>query len=446
MGWLADEGCGPLAWRIFATDLAVPIPVAAVLRHARPDVETKIRGGAVDYGFLIFLRAPPGSPLRQRLTLEVLATGARLAVDVTPEVLSDRRLLDMLLLRAGGADAHGGADMGRHAFMAGVAGETAVSLFQAHVAGHAAGRSVHRFRPRQVARSFVTVLFGSAEPVKVQPVLFRHAGIEVGEWIYVCNSPEDGETVLRLSRMMADLYDAFITVIVMPDNVGFGAANNAAVVAAASDAIVLVNPDVYPLPTHAGMLRAGLDGAAPAGALRGGLLLYDDHTLMHSGMRIDFDTVVRQATLNAAPGSGDPPALDLLRVEHFDKGVPFAPSRWTRPLRVPAITGAVMAFRRAPFERLGGFSTRYIYGHYEDADLSLRWAGADGETPATGPVMVDPRLRLVHLEGQGSKPRGDYFRAAAILNRHLFTLRHGAAFARDPAPFTDARDLAPGAA
>ena len=187
----------------------------------------------------------------------------------------------------------------------------------------------------------------------------------------------------------------------------------------------------------AALLRAALDRRGPDSILWGGLLFYDAHNLMHSGMHCDRDTIFERRTHGAAGRPGEGSAVDLLRVEHFDKGVPFEEAAWQHPRQVPAVTGAVMAFARPAFERLGGFSTSYIYGHYEDADLSLRWAEAGGV------VAVDPLLRLVHLEGQGSRPRGEQYRAAAIVNRHLFTLRHGDSFDRDPDAFTQARDMAP---
>ena len=439
-GWLADEGSDPLAFRVTGAGLDLLIPADSILRHARGDVETIVRAGAYDYGFLAFARSPSPAALKQPLAVEVGSANEALRIAVGPQVVSDRRLLDALLIAATGQQAHGGATAGLHRFAAGAAGSAAVALFQSHAAGHVARCHVHRFRPRPVARSFVTVLFGATEPVKLQPILFRQGGIDFGEWIYVCNSPEDAEAVMRLGRLVSDLYDVAITVMVMPDNVGFGAANNAAVAQAASDSIVLVNPDVYPLPGHAGALRDALDRRTLGTGLWGGLLFYDDHNLMHSGMYLDRDTAFRRQGLGRAPGPGEASAVDLLRVEHFDKGVPFEEASWRRPKAVPAVTGAVMAFARRPFERLGGFSTRYIYGHYEDADLSLRWA-AEG-----GTVAVDPLLRLVHLEGQGSKPKGEQYRAAAVFNRHLFTLRHGAAYDRDPGAFTAARDLAPGGA
>ena len=94
---------------------------------------------------------------------------------------------------------------------------------------------------------------------------------------------------------------------------------------------------------------------------------------------------------------------------------------------MPAVSGALMAFEKTWFEKIGGFSTQYVYGHYEDADLSLRWA------ENIGPVAVHPQIRLIHLEGQGSKVRGQEFRGAAIANRYFFSAQFGELFAEDRA-------------
>jgi GT2 family glycosyltransferase len=235
--------------------------------------------------------------------------------------------------------------------------------------------------------------------------------------------------------MVSDLYDLTITAIVMTDNVGFGAANNVAIGHAASDAIYIVNPDVYPMRDQAGVLRQTLEAGDLGDRLTGGLLFYDDANLMHSGMFLERDLFFRSRALAAAEDAATP--IGLLRVEHFDKGVPFVAADWTRPVVVPAITGAVMAFDRRSFERIGGFSTRYIYGHYEDADLSLRWARENG------PVVIDPRLRLIHLEGQGSRARGEQYRSAAIVNRFFFTQQHGADFDAQPDAYRRRHGLVP---
>src|SRR5262249_32711819 len=112
----------------------------------------------------------------------------------------------------------------------------------------------------------------------------------------------------------------------------------------------------------------------------------------------------------------------LLRVEHVDKGVPFEEAQWQTPREVPLVSGAVMAFDRKLFQKINGFSTGYIYGHYEDADLSIRWRETNG------PVAIHPYLRFVHLEGQGSKVRGEFYRGAFMSNRHFFTTRYGELF------------------
>ena len=94
-------------------------------------------------------------------------------------------------------------------------------------------------------------------------MLFRAAKVDFGEWIYVCNSPEDASLVLCLAKQMSELYDVMITVIVLGDNAGFGAANNIAIEHAASDRIFIFNPDVYPMHSHAPLLQKGAERRRP---------------------------------------------------------------------------------------------------------------------------------------------------------------------------------------
>ena len=137
---------------------------------------------------------------------------------------------------------------------------------------------------------------------------------------------------------MSDLYDLSIVVIVMGDNAGFGAANNIAVGHASSPSIYLVNPDVYPVPAYAAAVRDTLDHQPLGDKLWGGLLFYDDDTLMHGGMFVEQDLCFGRNGLNRSAGPAGSAPFGLLRVEHFDKGVPFDEARWTRP----------RSFRRSP--------------------------------------------------------------------------------------------------
>jgi GT2 family glycosyltransferase len=420
LGWLADEGCDMPRFRLLGSDFNIELPSQNIFRNARADVEKAIKPGAYDYGFVAFGRAPSRSPLKQSLLFQVSATAGSFQSKITPEIVSDKRLMDALLKIVATSEAHAGRESTLDGFLSGPAGNTLIELFQLHVAQSVASPYIERFRPRPVTHSFVTVLFGSTEPVKVQPLLFRAAKVDFGEWIYVCNSPEDASLVLCLAKEMSELYDVMITVIVLGDNAGFGAANNIAIEHAASDRIFIINPDVHPLHSHAPLLQRVLSEGDLGSTLWGGLLFYDDHNLMHSGMYVTADTFVRRNSLNRlGEGNATAPVTRLLRIEHYDKGVPFDADKWTSSKKVPAITGAVMLFEKPRFEKLGGFSTRYIYGHYEDADLSLRWGHS------AGAVAVHPHIRLVHLEGQGSRARGEEYRGASIVNRHFFSLQHG---------------------
>ncbi len=420
LGWLSDEGHAATRQKLVGPDFTIDIPASAVLRYARRDVEMSIRQGAFDFGFLTFAKCPSKFLLTQPFQLQAGSETGAFERRATPEIVSDRRLLETLLTLVATHQSHAGKEAGLYRFLAGPSGDYAVDLFRGHVAKNVASHYARTFRPRKVSRSFVTVLFGSTEAMLLQPVMFRNEGIDFGEWIYVCNSPEDANAALRLGRLISDLYDVMITVIIMTDNVGFGAANNVAVARASGASIYVINPDVFPLAAHAGRLRQTLRERELGSTLWGGLLFYDDHNLMHSGMRVEWDSFFHCPSLNKTSG---PPAssFELARVEHFDKGVPFDEAKWRGFKPVPAITGALMAFSKPYFERLGGFSTRYIYGHYEDADLSLRWAAAGGA------VVVDPGLRLIHLEGQGSRARGEQYQGAAMANRYLFSISHGAA-------------------
>jgi GT2 family glycosyltransferase len=417
LGWLSDEGCARTQYKLIGAEFIVDISPDAVLRYVRKDVETSVRDGAFDFGFLMFGKCPSRFLLQQPFLVRAASETALFEAGATPELLSDKRLLDMLLTIVATSQSHAGKEADLFTFFASPAGRAAVDLFRGHVVANAASHYVRTFRPRPVTRSFVSVLFGSTEAMLVQPVVFRKLNIDFGEWIYVCNSPEDANAALRVGRLISDLYDVMITVIVMPDNVGFGAANNVAVGRASSDSIYLVNPDVLPIRTHSETLRKTLRDRDLGTNLWGGLLFYDDHNLMHSGMRVEWDSFFRRTSFSRHPTSAAT-SFDLARVEHFDKGVPFVEDRWQSPKVVPAVTGAFMGFRKSCFERIGGFSTRYIYGHYEDADLSLRWPDANGS------VLVDPGLRLIHLEGQGSRVRGEQYRGAAMANRYLFSLEH----------------------
>ena len=61
---------------------------------------------------------------------------------------------------------------------------------------------------------------------------------------------------------------------------------------------------------------------------------------------------------------------------------------------MPGVTGAALLVRRAAFLAVGGFSTDYIIGDFEDSDLCLALRAAGHE------IGYEPAAELFHFERQ----------------------------------------------
>ena len=252
----------------------------------------------------------------------------------------------------------------------------------------------------------ITVLFGSAEPIALQSRLL-YGKVPPGkvEIIYVNNSPDIKEAASREAELFHQVTGHTVTVINLTDNIGFGAANDIGVKHGHSQLIAFINPDVF---DASGSWYRVLDGThrdMPADIF-GAVMTYADGAVMHDGMEIIHDRLLLDKL------EGQP--KHLLTVNHFSKGSP----PWTIPTdrnrEVPAVSGAFICTTKAFHESLGGFNNDYLYGHYEDADYCLRARKAGYR------VCVLRNLRLVHMEGKGSKSK-PFHRGARLINRCTFT-------------------------
>jgi GT2 family glycosyltransferase len=255
----------------------------------------------------------------------------------------------------------------------------------------------------------VVCLYGKPEFLMVQAALFSQCpGYDRYEFIYVSNSPELAETLTKDAAIASRIYGVAITLIVLPGNAGFGAANNAAAAAAETDRLLLVNPDVLPRDPQWPRRHAEMVHNLPAEQVRlfGTVLYYDDGSLMHGGMYVDVDG-------GFSIRGGRMIWRDVLRVEHYGKGAPPETSALRAARPVPAVTGAFMSVDRGWFEKLGGFSADYIYGHYEDVDLCLR------SLQAGTPVWLHD-LPFWHLESRGSLQSAAHV-GGRLVNRWLLT-------------------------
>ena len=190
-----------------------------------------------------------------------------------------------------------------------------------------------------------------------------------------------------------------------------------------SNRVMNVNPDVFPRdPAWAVKHTAVIDAGGEGSRLFGVPLYYDDGSLMHGGMYFEADDALSVV-------DGQFSRRRLLRVEHYGKGAPPEGTEFVRARPVPAVTGAFISSERAWFERLGGFTEDFVFGHYEDADLCLK------SLESGVPAWIQD-IRLWHLEGRGSTRLPPHEGGSAV-NRWLFSRRWDGFVSRDllgPAP------------
>jgi hypothetical protein len=245
----------------------------------------------------------------------------------------------------------------------------------------------------------------------LQSALFAGgAGFEDYEMIYVSNSPEMAEQLMKDMRTGTQLYGLSQTLVLLPGNAGFGAANNVAVNHASSERILIVNPDVFPRDPEWARKHTEIITSLPKSQtdIFGATLYYDDGSLMHGGMYFEFDVGL----------SGDRAAMRghrMVRVEHYGKGAPPWSEEFTQSRPVPAVTGAFISLNRSWYEKLGGFTEDFVFGHYEDADLCLK-----SISEGVAPWIHD--VRMWHLEGKGSK-RLPVHEGGSHVNRAIFSER-----------------------
>jgi hypothetical protein len=345
------------------------------MRTRRPDVESVI-GQATPhpYGFIgAYFEAVPLRPCATVFVALITRSGNLVEWPVPVRFCTDLELCEVLLSHISAAKFFGNPQVSAIANFGAGFGDTVLALNRAIAASLTRDLYVERFgqRPQPPKASIVVCLYGRAEFLFLQNALFSGLpGFGDYEFIYVLNSPELAETLLREASAASLIYGTRITVVILPGNVGFGAANNAAVTVALTRRILIVNPDVFPRDPNWAQKHAELLSARPAEETRlfGVPLYYDDGSLMHGGMFFEIDTEILLVKERQRP-------VPLVRVEHYGKGAPVSVARFTR-LR------------------------------------SLKRGSA--------PWLHD--LRLWHLEGKGSTRRFVH-EGGSLINRWLFSAR-----------------------
>lgn len=220
------------------------------------------------------------------------------------------------------------------------------------------------------------------------------------EVVYVVDDPPISGPVASFIEGAAQNFPLDIKLVTLARNGGYALANNMGVDCAEGRILVLMNSDV--VPGRSGWLEPALSrlSGLPAFSVIGPKLLYADDSLQHAGMYF------------GRLGTG------FWQNFHYWKGYArhFAPAVLER--EVPAVTGACMILTKSDYLAVGGFTTDYIVGDYEDSDLCLKLREKGGV-----PLYM-PSVELYHFERQSMPGESDSLdRGSTIHNRALHTAR-----------------------
>ncbi len=413
VGWI-DDASQPLdCIRIIGPDWRVVMDATRIARVRRSDVEKSLVGhGLYAFGFVGFLHFDQGGDGSGPMRVDLWQSGGfSTAIQCAPTFVQDVDLRDTVLAYLAGASFFGNSSIESMSYLERGLGAELVRFNESITHRIVSAPYVERFgsQDRSPRGSIVVCLYGKPEFFFIQNCLYSGLpGIDDYEFIYVSNSPEIAETLLREARCASLIYDLTISIVILPGNAGFGAANNVAARIARSDRLLVVNPDVFPRDQDWAKKHTDVLGSVPAEQSRlfGVPLYYDDGSLMHGGMYFEVDVGLSLSGRKPVPAR-------ICRTEHYGKGAPAKSVQFNRPRPVPAVTGAFISINKSWFEQLGGFTEAFIYGHYEDADLCLK-----SIEQGAAPWIHD--IRLWHLEGKGSS-RDAPHEGGSIVNRWLFS-------------------------
>jgi hypothetical protein len=415
VGWVDDMSTA-LDWvKLSGNGWHMTLTPNRLARFRRTDVEAALDAVGIHcFGFFAFAYAAESLGDLNLCTVTLALTDAReVSKELSIRRVSEIELRNTALSYVSDSEFFGNRQVEAVRLLRGPVGATIVKHNRDISKDIVRGAHVERFGPRdrKLHGSLVVCLYGKPEYLFLQNALFAGGrGFEDYEMVYVSNSPEMAEKLMKDMRTATQIYDLPQTLVLLPGNAGFGAANNVAVNHASSDRILIVNPDVFPRDADWARKHTQIVADRPKAQtdLFGVPLYYDDGTLMHGGMFFEYDVGL----------SGDASSMSgrrMVRVEHYGKGAPAWSQEFTQPRPVPAVTGAFISLNRAWFEKLGGFTEDFVFGHYEDADLCLKSLSA-----GVAPWIHD--IRLWHLEGKGST-RLPVHEGGSYVNRGIFSDR-----------------------
>jgi GT2 family glycosyltransferase len=196
------------------------------------------------------------------------------------------------------------------------------------------------------------------------------------EIIVVDNNSSDNS-----KQIIQKKYDNNVTYLSLPENLGFGRANNAAAEIAQGRNLFLLNPDTLLMNNAIKILSDYLDGNEQV-AVCGGNLFDEEYAPACSFGRMFLPSIINELSQLAA---GFPEKIIYGKNRIFNYT--------NKALEVAFIIGADMMIKKETFLNLGGFDKDFFMYH-EEIELAYRIHKSKYK------IMNIPDAHIVHLEGK----------------------------------------------
>ncbi|MFV0472006.1 MAG: glycosyltransferase family 2 protein [Paludibacteraceae bacterium] len=214
------------------------------------------------------------------------------------------------------------------------------------------------------------------------------------EIIVVDNDSKDNSRTLIYGR-----YKDTVTYMSLPDNLGFGKANNEGAKVAKGKYLFFLNPDTILISNAVYFLSIFMENN-PSTGICGGNLFTKELKPTHSCMPIQPSVFLElDSLLNHIP----------LILAH---GIKFDFNTSDKPLKVADIIGADIMIRADLFRTLNGFDPDFFL-YFEETELAYR-VQKSGYS-----VYSVPDAKIIHLEGKSSESKISE-RKYALISRKLY--------------------------
>ncbi|WP_208948388.1 glycosyltransferase [Segnochrobactrum spirostomi] len=204
--------------------------------------------------------------------------------------------------------------------------------------------------------------------------------------LVIVDNSDGGTDRTRLAALVAERPTLTARLISGQGNVGFGRANNLALLPSDDDILIVGNPDLVLAPDSLVRLLDVFEAEPTAGLVTPGFV--EHGRLTHLCKRYpSFVVLFGRGFLPARLRRPLAALIDRYTMADRPADRPF----WDPPI----VTGAFMAFRGQVFRSIGGFDERFFL-YFEDFDLSLRVA-------AVSRLYYAPSVRMEHAGGNTAR-------------------------------------------